>query len=161
VIKHVIGAAGSLYKRFPHLRLIFFDTLVGEEKRDPRPMIKTKMPYDFYLNLPQSKMAWLFSQADIFVSAEWRAGWSNTTAEAMACCLPVVCTKSGTQDFAFHNKTALVVPFSHPFFLRRQIKRLIEEKELSLRLAQAGYEKIQEFTWARLVDKLEEIFRSE
>lgn len=91
-------------------------------------MIKTRVPHEFYLNLPQSKMAWLFSQADIFVSAEWRAGWSNTTGEAMACCLPVVCTKSGTRDFAFHNQTALVVPFSHAFFLRRQIRRLIEDK---------------------------------
>jgi len=159
-IKHIIHAAESLSKRFPQIKLIFFDTLVGEEQKDPRSMIKTHFPHKFYLNLPQNKMAWLFSQADIFVSAERRAGWSNIAAEAMACCVPVVCTRSGTQDFAFHNQTALVVPFAHPFFLRRLMKILIEDEKLRLRLAQAGHEKIQEFTWTALVDKLEEIFKS-
>jgi glycosyltransferase involved in cell wall biosynthesis len=104
-------------------------------------------------------MAWLYSQADIFVSGERRAGWANTAAEAMACGLPVVCTPSGSRDFAAHNETALVVPFAYPFLLRRQIKRLIEDPELRLRLAEAGYRKIGEFTWDALAERLEVIFR--
>ena len=158
-VHKVIKAVQRLYKKHPRLRLIFFDTLVGEEKQDPRLLVKTRVPHDFYLNLPQDKMAWLYSQADIFVSAERRAGWSNTTAEAMACQIPVVCTKSGTQDFAFHSKTALVVSFPHPLLLRAQIKRLIEDEKLRLSLGRAGYEKIQEFTWSSLVDKAEKIFQ--
>lgn len=159
-IQHVIKAAEKIHRRFPRIRLIFFDSLVGEDRRDPRALIKTSVPHDFYLNLPQSKMAWLFSRADIFASAERRAGWSNTAAEAMACRLPVVCTASGTCDFAIHGETALIIPFAHSFFLRRQIKKLIMGEELRDRLSQAGYEKIQEFTWAALAKKLEEIFAS-
>jgi len=158
-IQKVIKATEDLYKKNPQLKLIFFDTLVGKEREDPRPLVKTRVPHDFFLNLPQKKMAWLYSQADVFVSAERRAGWSNTTAEAIACKIPVVCTESGTQDFAFHNKTALVVPFAHSVLLRKQIKKLIEDEKLRLRLAQAGCEKIQEFTWAELTDKLEKIFK--
>jgi glycosyltransferase involved in cell wall biosynthesis len=140
--------------------LILFDSLVGAERRDARSLIRTAVPYDFHLNLPQSRMAWLFSQADVFASAEKRAGWSNTAAEAMACRLPVVCTKSGTRDFAFHEKTALVVPFVHPFFVYRQIKRLILDPGLRRRLAEAGCEKIREFTWEALARRLEDIFSS-
>jgi glycosyltransferase involved in cell wall biosynthesis len=103
-------------------------------------------------------MAWLFSQADIFVSGERRAGWANTAAEAMACRLPVVCTPSGSRDFAVHNETALVVPFAHPFLLHRQIKRLLEDPELRERLAKAGHRKIGEFTWDALAERLEAIF---
>ena len=158
-IQKVIKAVEGLYKKHPQLRLVFFDTLVGKDKRDPRPMVKTRVPHDFYLNLPQDKMAWLHSRADIFVSAERRAGWSNTTAEAMACRLPVVCSKSGTQDFAFHDETALVVPFAHPWLLRRQMRRLIDDEKLRHRLSRAGYEKIQRFTWSSLVDKLETVFK--
>lgn len=158
-IQCVIRAVEGLYKEYPNLKLVFFDSLVGEDKRDPRPMIKTPVPHEFYLNLPQSKMAWLYSQADIFVSAERRAGWSNTTAEAMACQIPVVCTRSGTRDFAFHNQTALVVPFPHPLLLRYQIKKLVKDEKLCLRLAQAGYGKIQTFSWSVLVDELEKIFK--
>jgi glycosyltransferase involved in cell wall biosynthesis len=159
-VRHVIKAAERLHREFPGIRLIFFDSLVGAERRDPRSLIKTAVPNDFYLNLPQSRMAWLFAQADLFASAEKRAGWANTAAEAMACRLPVVCTASGTRDFAFHEKTALVVPLAHPFFVCRQIKRLILDPDLRRRLAEAGYEKIREFTWEALAKRLEAIFAS-
>jgi glycosyltransferase involved in cell wall biosynthesis len=104
-------------------------------------------------------MAWLFSQADLFISGERRAGWANTAAEAMACRLPVVCTPSGSRDFAVHNETALVVPFAHPFLLRRQIMRLIKDPELRHRLSEAGHRKIGEFTWDALAERLEVIFQ--
>jgi len=157
-VHQVIRAVEKLYRRFPQLRIIFFDSLVGEDRRDPRPLIKTSVPHEFHLNLPQSRMAWLFSQADLFASAERRAGWANTAAEAMACGLPVVCTPSGTGDFAIPGRTALVVLCSHPYFLSRQIKRLILDEELRSRLARAGHDKIMEFTWEALAGRLEKIF---
>lgn len=159
-IHHVIKAAEKLHKKFPRLQLIFFDSLVGEDRLDPRPLIKTSVPHEFYLDLPQTRMASLFSQADLFVSAERRAGWANTAAEAMACRLPVVCTPSGTRDFAFQGQTALVVPFAHPYLLRLQIKKLLLDENLRSRLAQAGYEKIKEFTWEALAARLEAIFQA-
>jgi len=157
-IQHVIRAVEKLYNKYHHLKLVLYDSLVGEDRRDPREMIKTHVPYEFHLNLPQEKMAWLYTQADIFVSAERRAGWSNTTAEAMACQIPVVCTKYGTRDFAFHNQTALVAPFPYPLFLRPHIEKLIQDETLRHRLAQEGYKRIIAFTWSALVDRLEKIF---
>jgi len=159
-IRRAIRAVESLAKEFPRLRLILFDAPVGRERRDPRPLVHTRLPHDFYLDLPQDRLAWLFAQADIFISAELRAGWSNTSAEAMACGVPVVCTPSGTRDFAFHNETALVVPLAWPFLLRRALRRLLLDEGLRQRLARAGHEKIREFTWGALADRLVEIFRS-
>lgn len=157
-IRKVIQAVEGLDKKYPGFKLVLFDSLVGGNRKDPRLMLKTRIPYEFHMNLPQTRMAWFYSQADIFVSGEKRAGWSNTVAEAMACRVPVVCTRSGTRDFAFHNQTALVVPFPLPFLLRRHVIRLIENKELRLRLAKAGNERIQAFSWASLVDRLEDLF---
>jgi glycosyltransferase involved in cell wall biosynthesis len=159
-VRHVIRAAEGLRRRYPGVRLIFFDSLVGADRRDPRPLIKTSVPFEFHLNLPQDRMAWLFSRADAFVSAERRAGWANTAAEAMACRLPVVCTPSGSRDFAIHGKTALLVPLALPFFLRRQIRRLILHPELGARLAAAGREKISQFTWEALAARLERVFET-
>jgi glycosyltransferase involved in cell wall biosynthesis len=158
-IGNIIRAVERLQKHRSRLRLVFFDSLVGRERRDPRSLIKTSVPYEFDLDLPQNRMAGLFAQADMFVSAERRAGWSNTTAEAMACRLPVVCTASGTRDFAVHERTALVVPFAHPWFLARQIKRLIDDPVLGRRLADAGLRKIGEFTWDALAERLEILFQ--
>jgi glycosyltransferase involved in cell wall biosynthesis len=159
-IQKVVRAVEKLHKHRPRLSLIFFDSLVGRDRRDPRPLIKTSVPWTFYLDLPQNQMARLFAQADIFVSAERRAGWSNTSAEAMACRLPVVCAASGSRDFAFHEKTALVVPSTHPWFLARQIKRLVDDPGLRRRLAASGYQKIREFTWDALAERLEVLFRA-
>jgi glycosyltransferase involved in cell wall biosynthesis len=159
-VPFVIRAVEKLYGRYPHLRLVFFDTQVGLDRRDPRPLIKTRVPFDFHLNLPQERMSWLSGQADAFVSAEWRAGWSNTSAEAMACRVPVVCTPSGTRDFAEDGVTALVAPRPAPFLLARRIERLMADGPLRARLAQAGYERIGAFTWAALAERLESIFAS-
>jgi glycosyltransferase involved in cell wall biosynthesis len=123
-------------------------------------MIRTSLDVEFHLNLPQERMAWLYSQADIFVSAERRAGWSNTTAEAMACRLAVVCTPSGTRDFARDGRTALVAPLPLPFLLRRRVERLARHPDLRLRLAEAGCREIGRFTWASLAEKLEGHFLS-
>jgi len=158
-VRQVIKAVEKLHQKNPYLRLIFFDSLVGGDKHDPRSLIRTSVPHEFYLDLPQNRLTWLFSQADIFASGERRAGWANTAAEAMACRLPVVCTSSGSRDFAVHNETALVVPFALPFLLRRQIRRLISGPELRHRLAEAGHRKIREFTWDALAGRLEAIFR--
>lgn len=155
----VIRAVESLRRRYPGLKLVFFDSLVGEDRRDPRKLIRTSVPQEFHLDLPQSRMAWLFGQADAFVSAEKRAGWANTAAEAMACRLPVVCTASGSRDFAIDGQTALVIPMRHPCFIARALRRLIEDRALAARLADAGNKKIAEFSWPRLVTRLEAYFK--
>jgi glycosyltransferase involved in cell wall biosynthesis len=157
-VHHVIRAAEVLHRKYPGVRLIFFDSLVGRDRRDPRPLIKTSVPYEFHLDLPQDRLARLFSRADAFVSAERRAGWANTAAEAMACRLPVVCTASGSRDFAVDGITALVVPFAHPYFLKRQVERLILDPALRERLAAAGRDKIMTFTWDSLAARLEGLF---
>ena len=157
---YVIRAVERLSRRGRRVRLIFFDTQVGLDRRDPRPLIRTRVPFDFHLNLPQERMAWLYAQADVFVSAERRAGWSNTSAEAMACRVPVVCTPSGTRDFAEDGRTALVVPRPSPRLLRRGDRA----PDGRLRPSgppgrQAGYERILSFRWDVLAERLEGIFR--
>ncbi len=160
-VAQAVRAVEGLGRRHRGLRLILFDTLVGEERRDPRTLVRPRVPCEFHLNLPQDRMAWLYGQADAFLSAERRAGWANTAAEAMACGVPVVCTPSGSRDFAVHGETALVVPLPLPWLLRRQLRRLIEEPDLRERLAEAGLRRIRDFTWARLADRLLEIFSSD
>ncbi|HUW23786.1 MAG TPA: glycosyltransferase family 4 protein [bacterium] len=157
-IQKVVKAVELLNKRYPSLRLLLFDTPVGNPRLDARQMLHTRVPVTFYTALPQERMAELYSQADIFVSAEKRAGWSNPCAEAMACKVPVVCSPSGTRDFAADGETALVFRFRYPFLIAKKIRRLIEDKNLRERITEQGYRKIQQYTWSNLVDKLEKEF---
>jgi len=157
-IQKVVKAAELLHRRYPSLRLLLFDTPVGSPRLDARKMLRTRVPVTFYTALPQERMAELYSQADIFVSAEKRAGWSNPCAEAMACKVPVVCSPSGTRDFAADGKTAIVFRFRYPLVIAKKIRRLIEDRDLRERIREKGYRKIQEYTWSNLVDKLEKEF---
>jgi len=157
-IQKVVKAAEMLHKRYPSLRLLLFDTPVGNPRLDARQMVHSRVPVTFYTSIPQEKMVELYSQADIFVSAEKRAGWSNPCAEAMACKVPVVCSPSGTRDFATDGKTALVFHFRHPLLIAKRIRRLIEDKNLREQIAERGYKEIQQYTWSNLVDKLEKEF---
>ena len=109
----------------------------------------------------QDKLAELYSSADLFVSGERSAGWSNTCAEAMACGVPVVCTPMGTQDFAEHGKTAWIVPSGDVEAIEAALRILRGDPARRAALAQAGRERIQAFSWEKLCDRFEEIIRQE
>jgi len=48
---------------------------------------------------------------------------------------------------------------SETSLLRHQIKKLVKDEELRLRVARARYEKIMKFSWSPLTDRLERIFK--
>ena len=98
--------------------------------------------------IPQSAMALCYSQADLFVDGQWYAGWNNPVIEAMACGVPVVCTEiGGVQDFAWHERTALLVPPRDPGRMAEAIARMIEAPVLRRRLAAAALEVAGRFDW--------------
>src|SRR5262249_3630973 len=116
------------------VQLVLFDHVGPGNEADPRPGFRPGIPHEFLLNLAQAELPGLYSSCDVFVSAERRAGWNNTVAEAMACGLPVVCTQSGTLDLARHRETAWVVRFRHPYFIRAGIAAMSHDPELRGRL---------------------------
>jgi glycosyltransferase involved in cell wall biosynthesis/ubiquinone/menaquinone biosynthesis C-methylase UbiE len=128
------------------------------KKDEPRIVLDTYSGKD----IPQSKIAEVYSSADIFVDGQWYAGWNNPVAEAMACRVPVVCTDiGGVQDFAFHRRTALLVPPKDPTAMASAILWLIGDEQLRETLRENAYEHIQQFDWGQSARKLEEILTSE
>lgn len=117
--------------------------------------LRISIPHRWILRPTQEELAALYGDADLFVSAERRAGWCNTAAEAMACGAAVVCTRSGTEDFAEDGATALVSRWPWAWSLASRIARLLRDPALRVRLAAAGRERIGEFRWERTADALE------
>lgn len=156
--RFVVRAVRALRRRGYDIELDLFDTL-NPGSSDPRVGFDPGVPYRFYLNLPQERMAAMYGTADAFVSAERRAGWSNTSAEAAACGIPLVCTRSGTEDFATEGETALVLRARMPFCIERALRRLYRDRELGERLATAARRRILDFTWDGLCARMERAFR--
>ena len=155
----VVKACERLYKNGFNIKLILFDAPVDEPARKKIEAFKCNLPFEFFVDYPVSQLADLYYKADMFVSAERNAGWSNTSAEAMACGVPVVATGSGTRDFLFNGETGLVV-WRHPWFIQRAIKKLYEDEELRRALAQRARRTIEGFSWKNLADNIEEFILS-
>lgn len=154
----VVEAAGSLAGGRRTMELHLFDSYTTGAV-DPRIGFDPGFPCRFYLNLRQEGMAAMYHAADIFVSAEKRAGWSNTAAEAAACGLPLVCTKSGTGDFAIDGRNAIVIPRRNGSLLRRALKRICDEPGLGEAMGREGAEIMKAFTWEKVCDRMERDFR--
>jgi len=99
----------------------------------------------------------IYNNAAIFVASSEQEGWGLTPCEAMQCGAAVACTDcGGYKSFAEDGKTALMSPINDAAALAANICRLIEDNELRIRIANAGYENIQQFTWGRAVDAMED-----
>jgi glycosyltransferase involved in cell wall biosynthesis len=155
--RFVVQAVRRLYRRGYNVELHLFDT-VDPGDPDPRAGFDPGVPFRFYLNLDQSRMAAMYGAADIFVSAEHRAGWNNTAAEAAACGLPLVCTRSGTEDFAENGVSAIILPGRRSPFIARAIAALYRDRTLAARLGAEGHRRIMRFTWDDLCAKMESAF---
>ncbi len=155
--RFVVEAIRALRRRGRDVQLDLFDT-TNPGDPDPRIGFEPGVPYRFYLNLPQERMAAMYGASDVFVSAERRAGWSNTAAEAAACGLPLVCTRSGTEDFAEHGRTALVLPARLPIFIERALDRLLRDPALAGRLGEAARRRILAFSWEEVCGRMERTF---
>lgn len=150
----VVKACETLYRKGYNVKLLLFDSPVDEADRKKVEAFSCKVPFEFFVDYPVDQLTDLYHKADLFVSAERNAGWSNTSAEAMACGVPVVATTSGTADFLVHEQTGLVVR-RHPYFIRRALERIINDPALANRMTPNGRKKIETYSWTSLANFIE------
>jgi len=149
----VLAALRGLDGRVPEFETVLVDT-PGPRDPDPRIGARTPPRTRWVLGATQDELAALYRDADVFVAAERKAGWCNGALEAMASGCAVACTTSGTTDFARDRETALVVPFRHPWFVRRAVARLLRDPALRARLGAAGPAEAARWRWELLAARL-------
>jgi glycosyltransferase involved in cell wall biosynthesis len=149
-----LRALRGLAGRVPEFEIVLFDSLGPQNRQDPRDGAPLPANARFVLDPTQEELRALYQSAHVFVAAERKAGWCNTALEAMACGVAVVCTTSGTADFARHGDNALVVPIRHELFLRPPIARLLRDRGLRERLGGAGPATAAKWSWDILAAKL-------
>ena len=150
----IVRAVERVHRRYPALELVLFDHVGPGNERDPREGFRADVPVRWEINPTQDELARLYASADVFVAAERKAGWCNTAIEAMSAGAAVVCTTSGTRDFARHGETAWVVPLRHPWFLARGLSRVLADDALRARLQAAGPAAVRPFAWPVLAAKI-------
>jgi glycosyltransferase involved in cell wall biosynthesis len=111
---------------------------------------------NYHTRPSDSELARLYNLTSIFVVPSRYEGWGLPGSEAMACGAALVSTDNGgVRAYAEHDRTALLTPAGDPEALAAAVRSLLRDNELRTRLASAGFEHIQQFTWDRASDDLE------
>ena len=145
-----LEAVARVRARHPRLALVGFGV------KPPR----VALPYEeFHANLPQARLAWLYSRCPIYLCPSWDEGLGMPPMEAMACGAALATyDNGGCRDYARDGETALVAPRRDVGALTRALERLVEDAALRERLARAGQAFIRrEFDWDRATARLEAI----
>lgn len=108
-----------------------------------------------YYRLTQEQMVTMYNESTIAIAIELAAGWCNAASEAMACGVPVICGRVGTEDFAVDGENALIVPETDTKAIGAAIVRLLDDSKLRQKFIRTGLETIKKYNWPTLVDKIE------
>lgn len=150
----ILSALRRLIGRVPPFETVLFDSIGPQNRQDPRGGAPLVPGARFVLNPTQAELVELYQSAHVFVAAERKSGWCNTALEALACGCALVCTRSGTTDFARDGVNARVVRWRHPYFLARALREVIADGPLRERLASAGPGSAEPWRWEMLAGKL-------
>ena len=155
-IAELIEAFLQLENRIPNLRLL----LVGSfEDGDPLPedIRKHLETHDrVILAGPVNDTAPYYAMADVLVLPSHREGLPTVVLEAHAAGKPVIgAAATGIVDLLVDGETGLLFPVGDVSSLANAIARLIEDKALARKLADAGRDQVkrkfrQELIWAAL-----------
>jgi glycosyltransferase involved in cell wall biosynthesis len=100
----------------------------------------------------------LYSAATIFVYPSLYEGFGLPVLEAMACGLPVIASDYSSLPEVV-GKAGLLVNPGEVEAIAAAIHRLLEDETLRQALSSAGLARAAEFTWARMVSQLVELYQ--
>lgn len=142
-----LNAWDTIKRECPGVQLVMFGMEPGQD-----------VPPDseFHADPPQPSLRALYSSCDVFLSTSWVEGCQLPPMEAMACGCAVVATNvGGVPDYSIASKTALVIDPHDINGMAAAVIKLLRDADERRRIARAGFEYIQQFTWERAVEKFE------
>jgi glycosyltransferase involved in cell wall biosynthesis len=102
-----------------------------------------------------------YAAADIAIVPSMFEGFGLPAAEAMACEVPVIAFAAGAlPELVADGETGILVPPADVAALAAAIKRLVENRELRLRMAKAARKRVlQKFNWQQAAKQVLEVYQ--
>jgi glycosyltransferase involved in cell wall biosynthesis len=155
----LIEAMNILSKKIPDVKLLGVGNREGFEKILRNETIRFK--FDFIDSPDDNELAKLYSSANVFAYASYTEGFPMLPLEAMACGTQVAATNClGIREYAVNEYNALLTPIGDPHKLAEAIEKLLTDESLAEKLRKNGLETAKQYTWDKVVDKVENIFKS-
>ncbi|MCL2769354.1 MAG: glycosyltransferase family 4 protein [Solirubrobacterales bacterium] len=99
----------------------------------------------------------LYSEAHIALCPAWYESFAMYPIEAMACGCAVVSTEFGVEDYARHERNALIARARDPQAMADAVVRLARDTALRGRMIAQARRDIQAFSWERSADRMDEL----
>ena len=128
------------------------ESLVQNLKLKKRVLLPGALPHQ---DLPQ-----YLSIADVFCRPSVNEGFGISFIESMACRIPTIGTAvGGITDIIKDGENGLLVPPEDARILAGVLKRVIDDGNLSRRIAERGYQTVKaRFTWEEVLKQMENIY---
>ncbi|MFC1904225.1 glycosyltransferase [Chloroflexota bacterium] len=155
---YLIKAFAQVVAQFPCRLIILGD---GKEKEALQKLVRhlgIERWVDF-LGFQKNPFKYL-AQSDIFVLSSLWEGFPLAIMEAMACGIPVVSTRcpSGPDEIITNGVNGLLAPVADDTELAVALLRLLNDRSFARRLAQAGRQRVEDFTVAKITQEYEALF---
>jgi glycosyltransferase involved in cell wall biosynthesis len=162
-IRFLLEAFAELRRDRPSLRLTVIGStngssatarLIDELGLDGSIRLTGRVPYE--------EIVRTYAESSVAVVPSLYEGFGLPAAEAMACTVPVVCTRAGAlpEVVGEDGSAGVIVPAADPFSLGRAIGELLDQPELCRRMGAAGRARVeQRFTWRRTAERTVAVYR--
>ena len=146
-----LEAARRVKARHPEVRLVGFGV---------KPLRRGEGYDEYHENLPQARLAWLYSRCPIYLCPSWDEGLGMPSMEAMACGAALVTyDNGGCRDYALDGQTALVARRRDVADLAEKLEVAVADADLRAKVAREGTDYVKrQFDWERAVTKMEALF---
>lgn len=121
--------------------------LVGSYSGDSRMMAPFLDQFTHIPHVPQSQLAKIYQEAQVFVFPALLEGMGLVVLEAMASGLPVITTPNGPGDLVRDGVDGFVVPIRDVDAIVEKLEYLRAHPEERLRMGQNARERAKMFTW--------------
>jgi len=153
-----LKALNRIWTRFPGVMTIFVGD--GPAADDIRRSVESRgLPSLFTGHV--DNVAPIYRAFDLFVlPSSSGEGSPGVIKEAAASMVPVVATNvGGTREILRNGTEAILVPPSEPIRMAEAIMTLVNNEELRTRLALAARERVREFSFEKVVEQHELVYR--
>lgn len=152
-LDNIIEAYNKVKESYPELRLYWITPT--------NPSIEYVNSVDkYFFNPSQTKIAELYRNALVYVSASAYESFSLPVLEAMSCGCPVVTTGNvGVLEYAKDKYNALIVKVNNSQDISRKVFEILRNKSLTEQLRVNGLKTAEEFDWSNIVDKILHLFK--
>jgi Glycosyltransferase len=149
--KYGLQAVEILKKKYPDFKVIFFG-VKSRDKEIPKWIDYIKNPsQEFLVND-------IYNNSSIYLCSSISEGWGLPPMEAMACGAAVVTTRNGgVDDFCVNGETALMCEVKKTEQMVECIEKIYLNAELHASLVKCGLEKVEEFSFEKSLNKLNEV----